>query len=409
MRTAYFSRHTFQVLALLASILALPDMGSAAILSGVVRDPAGLGVGGVDLDILDAATGMKISTANDTTDPDGTFDIVVPVGLYHVVFNVPQVKRLVSLRIRNIDIVEPSTDVGDIPLVSGVRLAGRVARASNGSFVFDADLDVDDSFTGDRVITPDDNSDAAGNFSVIVPLGVHDITVEPSLSDILVSERVLAVSVTGDMDLGTISLQGGFLVSGTVTQGGPPIEGVEVDAFSSIDGGRIPTPGGDSNNVGFYSIVLPVGDHTVKASPPLGSGRAHVLLLGVMVSGPTNLDIDLPSTPISVAVGSTGSVVDRGGFFRPEVFLLNNTAGPVEIRAIVAVTLPRSGATSEVLPPVQRMIPPTVFPLSGIARIRIPANLNPRLLGLPLHFVTTVLDPSSGQVRDTDRIEFRIR
>ena len=63
-----------------------------------------------------------------------------------------------------------------------------------------ADVDVDDSSTGERIPTSGDDSDGSGAFSVVVPTGTFDLSLEPVLADRLprrgdAPDRQLGVAV----------------------------------------------------------------------------------------------------------------------------------------------------------------------------------------------------------------------
>ncbi|HKB16418.1 MAG TPA: hypothetical protein VKF62_10145 [Planctomycetota bacterium] len=73
-------------LVLVAILLA--RVASADILSGEVhRQVGGQAVPGVDIDVFDQVTGVKLVTPNDNTDAQGEFSVVVPPGLYRVAFD----------------------------------------------------------------------------------------------------------------------------------------------------------------------------------------------------------------------------------------------------------------------------------------------------------------------------------
>lgn len=389
------------------STLIWADSSSGALLSGVVTDLVGTGVGSVDLDVHDGVTGMKIPTANDSTDPDGTFDIIVPAGFYDLVFNAPVVSRLVSVRIRGFTISEPGLDVGQIALTPGALLSGILQRGDNAAAVVDADLDVDLSFEGGRVVTPSDDTDSTGAFAIVVPFGTVDITFEPRLSDGLVPARRLAVPIGGDLSLGVVVLQPGVVVSGLVRSQGSPVAGAEIDIFLG-DGAQVPTPGGRADGNGQYSVVLPLGNHTIRTGPPLGSGFAHSVL-PISVGGALTFNVDLTASSATVAVGTAGRFVSAGQSYRPEVLFLNNTGAPLAIRALVQVSLPSMGRTRNVAPPLDRTVPSTPSPLSGRARVPIPVSLPAPLRGVPLWFQVSVLDPGSGLPIDADFREFRVQ
>jgi len=388
-------------------VLSLP--AAAANLTGFVTNGSGFGVGGVDIDLHDPVTGVKIPTQNDTTDVDGSFDIIIGAGVYDVVFNAPQATRLVSLRLRSVNVVELETDLGIVALQPGALLIGQVVRQSSGTPVFMADTDIDLSLTGKRVVTPFDDTNASGNFSVVVPFGLVDLTIQPEIANQLVARRIIGIQVSGDVNVGTLSLESGFLVSGVTTFDGAPASGVDIDVFRASNGLQMPTPGVVSNGSGSYSLVLPAGTYDFEISPGLGRARRHLFLENVVVSGPLTLNLPVPVSGGAGVEVQGGRLVLAGGLYEPEIFVLNETGVPFMIQALVQVEFPAAGVIRDVLPPITTTLPAARRILSGSARLRIPGGLAPRFRDVPLHFVVTLLDGTGQAVIDADRTEFRVR
>jgi hypothetical protein len=130
-----------------------------------------------DTDVINATTGIKLYTPGDNTGSDGRFDVVVPVGTYHVEIEPPIAAQLVAKRISNV-VVSGAKNLGDIVLEKGVFLSGRVRNAV-GVGIAGVDVDVVSARTGAEVITPSDNTDANGNFIVVVPEGLYHVIFTP--------------------------------------------------------------------------------------------------------------------------------------------------------------------------------------------------------------------------------------
>lgn len=381
----------------------------AALLSGRVVGPGGAPAAGVDIDVDDAVTGDRIPTTADTTDADGTFDITVPNGLFNVTFNAPKPLRLVSRTVLGVSVATTDTDMGDVVLATGAIVSGRVIRLSNGTAVPAADVDVDDSFTGTRVPTPDDDSDASGNFSVVAPFGTVDITIEPQKANRLVAWRAIGLVVAGDVNLGNVPLGAGFLVSGTVTGPGGGIAGVDIEAYDSSTGGQVPTPGSSSAAGGAYSFVLPAGAFRLKAGAPLETGTGRSVLANVVVSGDLSLPISVFPSVLSIDFADAGRLVDAGTNFRATLRLRNNAGAPRTVRAIIQAVDPRRGAARDVITPLVTTIPGSAVVRTGRVSFRIPASVKPALRGIPFHLVASIVDPTSGALVDSDFLAFQVR
>ena len=73
---------------LLGLALAACPVADAANVSGRVTTPQGIGIPGIDIDVIDAA-GIPVDILDDDTDTDGSYDFLVPDGRYRIRFQAP--------------------------------------------------------------------------------------------------------------------------------------------------------------------------------------------------------------------------------------------------------------------------------------------------------------------------------
>ena len=144
------------------------------VLSGTVTNLSGVPINGVDLDILDSLTGTKLWTPGDRTSGLGAFTLRVPAGTYDVQFCPSLATRLVAREFKN-QVVSASLNTGAVALAPGVQLSGRVFDV-NGTPLPGVDLSVDLSATGASILTCNDDTNATGNYAVIVPSGTLDVS-----------------------------------------------------------------------------------------------------------------------------------------------------------------------------------------------------------------------------------------
>jgi len=144
------------------------------VLNGTVTNLSGVPINGVDLDILDSVTGAKLWTPGDRTTGLGAFNLRVPAGTYDVQFCPSLATRLVAREFRN-QVVSTSLNTGAVALAPGVQLSGRVFDV-NGTPLSGVDLSVDLSSTGASILTCNDDTNATGNYAVIVPAGTLDVS-----------------------------------------------------------------------------------------------------------------------------------------------------------------------------------------------------------------------------------------
>jgi len=207
--------------------------------SGRVTDPRGSGVWGVDIDVEDSITGIPLDITNDHTDPNGDYDIVLPTGTFNIEYNAPPGVKLVS-EIRRFVLVQNDLVI-DIVFEDGFYLSGRVTN-NLGAGVNQVDIDVDDVVTGLRIITPRDNTDINGDYQVVVPAGLFNITSEPPPGVRLAAAIHRDVEISGDMVL-NFTLEDGYFVSGwVVDEGGIGLLDIDLDADDLETGESVPTP-----------------------------------------------------------------------------------------------------------------------------------------------------------------------
>ncbi len=164
--------------------------------TGVIRDSGLNAVVGADLDTKDTLTGRKLYTPGDNTDNNGFVDFIVPAGIYDIEVGPQLSDRLVTKRILALPI-NSDTTLGIVTLEAGVLLSGQVRSAGVGIFGFD--LDLRDSATQLSVPTTDDNTDASGNYAVIVPTGTLDLIYTPMYSIPYSSVVIPNETITSDL------------------------------------------------------------------------------------------------------------------------------------------------------------------------------------------------------------------
>jgi hypothetical protein len=258
-------------------------------LAGRVTDPNGLGVAGVDLDVIDPALGVKLPNPEDQTNPLGFYTLIVPAGVYEVRATPPLASRLVPVQIDSVAVA--SVDVIlNLHLQPGLVLSGTV-RDRAGVGVADVDFDAFDLATGSNVFLGQDKTDAQGAFALVMAAGRYALGVDAPSATRLVSRKLPEVEVIADRTL-DLTLEPGHLVSGTVLDPvAQPVEGANLDFLIAATGEAVPTPSDVSNLHGEYAVVLPTGTYDVVARPPRGADYPPDTTRVVSVTGDYQLDV----------------------------------------------------------------------------------------------------------------------
>lgn len=273
-------------------------------LGGRFVDVNGDPVEGVNLDVKDLTSGAEVILQGDRTGQDGSFDIAVPASTpIELICKTSGVADALAPRSLALSLTA-NTALGDLTLQPGFFLTGSVERAG-GLVVAGADLDVRDSVSGEKLFTPGDDTNANGDFSVVIPAGTYTLELCASAASRLVAHEQLAVAVADDTDIGILTMQDGVVLSGTITDSmGQPAQNADVDVRSAITGLAVLLCGDNSNAAGAYSVVVPSGTFHVLFTPAGGcaSGLGQDDNRSVLVSGDTVLDGVLPDGTATAAV-----------------------------------------------------------------------------------------------------------
>jgi hypothetical protein len=299
-------RYTFPRL-LLLSVLLIPAAAPAFTVSGHVRNEGGQGIFDADLDFFDRNLNQIIFTPNDNTDPAGFYSVSVPASDYDVTFHAPTGSPYMTVEVRDVTIASNTTLDQVLPvghLISGTVTAAGAVPLANVDLDF---YDVAQQTVIDTNTNNNDNTDASGNFAVLVPAATYDVRFTPPVGQPYAGKEIPSVAVTGPMSLGGIQLEPGLFVSGTVFgPGAAPVSGADLDFDETATGTTIFTPRDNTDGSGVFSTGVPAGVYDVVISPPAGSGIAWRTVYGVNVTA----NVDLGAVHLLAGFALTGTVRD---------------------------------------------------------------------------------------------------
>lgn len=288
-----------------ASLLVLVAVASpalAATISGRVTGERGEPIPGVDLDFFVVATGQEQSANGDVTDAGGNYSTTVPNEVYDVTYTPPAGSRYAGHVERNVNL--NVDQVRDVVLRDAWFVSGDVVRQDDGQPAANVDLDFEDLTTGEKIFTPKDSTDAAGHYSVAVPIGIYRITFDgpapalPSDPPQLATEMREEVSVTGERDvsLPLVSMALGYAVDGEVQDSkGDVVPRVDLDFRPAGQPEKIFTHHDNTDARGRYHVIVPAGTYDIEFDPPPGSPLAAKTRKNVAVSADVNLGVDVLS------------------------------------------------------------------------------------------------------------------
>lgn len=278
--------------------------------SGTVTDQGGFPLVSVNLDFIDATTGVKALTPGDNTLADGTYTAHVPLGTYNVVAKALPVTHLRPGLLTGVVVGGDVTGV-DFVLEPGFVLSGTVSGP--GGPLEDVDLDITDVATGADMLAPFDVTDPAGQYAIVLPSGTYDVSLSPAAGVLVASKIVTGVTVAGDTPL-NVTLTAGVVFSGVVTGAGLPLPGADIDLKDPVTGLSLPLQGDGTDLTGAFSTVVAPGTYLLEVEPPNASNLVAQRLAGFTIAGTTNQDFALVSGAVV-----TGTVTTAQGLPLPDV------------------------------------------------------------------------------------------
>jgi hypothetical protein len=255
--------------------------------SGFVTDPNGNPVADADLDFDDAVTGQRIYTPGDNTDLDGFYNVCVLPGIYNISYAPYPNSNLLGHQIFNVDLSDGSSVEINVVLDFGKIISGVVKDPSSNP-IGGVDLDADRLSTGERIYTPDDNSDSlTGEFWIVVPPDFYRLRFEPPRGSRWKGLQIDTLDARSNTMFDVI-LEEGYLLTGTVTDTtGQGIDSIGIDLRDQITGQKIYVAGGETDSSGFYTVAVDTGLFEFRFEPPRGSRYVGVAIDSFAVLGDT--------------------------------------------------------------------------------------------------------------------------
>lgn len=285
-------------------------LSPGVILSGTVSGPARAPVPDVDIDVIRTATGAKIFTPQDNTDENGQYQLLVNPGMYDIVAKPPVATRLAPAMTDSVTV--NSATVVNFSVPGGFLVTGNV---KNGNFAAVQNVDIDAKVvpSGQNVFLVGDNSDAAGNFGVVMVGGTYRIEIEPPFSRRLTAEITNSLLISGDVNLNFV-LDTGILINGTVTDSAfVPVANVDVSAIINSGGDTVFTPLDNTGLSGTYQILVPPGLCKLVYIPePPAAINDTVELTNVNIVRDTTINASFSSGQSSCCIGNRGDVNNDG-------------------------------------------------------------------------------------------------
>ncbi|MEQ1895567.1 MAG: carboxypeptidase-like regulatory domain-containing protein [Planctomycetota bacterium] len=253
-----------------------------------------MGVAGVDIDLISLGSGGNPHEANDGTDANGFFTTTCDAGVYEVRFYAPPPPTTTLLTgIVSPVVVAGTKNMGTITLTSGVSVSGTANNAANLP-VGNIKVDFYNAATGVKYHVKANLTNAFGSFSVAVPNNTqvrYEFLTNSVVGQVLVPREIFATA-SGNLNVGTLTFQTGFHVTGTVrTEAAAPISGADVDVTEVATGLTLFTPSDNTASTGVFDVVVPAGLYDLDVTRPASLVLVSVDVNSLAVSAPVNVGV----------------------------------------------------------------------------------------------------------------------
>ncbi|QDV08195.1 hypothetical protein Poly30_37310 [Planctomycetes bacterium Poly30] len=262
------------------------------VLTGRALRPGGTPAVGADLEGRNLTTNRSVVLSVVKTDTNGFFSTTAPAGPFRLSIDPGIDLPLAAPTLLELDL-GATTALGNIQLAAGHYLTVTALRP-NGTPVVNADLDVLDSVTGVKLLTSNDNTNAAGVASFVVPTGTFDLEVCAPTAMRLVPQLLPGVVVNGPTNAGTVTVPSGAHLFGSVRNAaGSLVPDIDIDLFLPGTNTKVLTCDDDTNLAGQYRTTVPFGTFDVLFEDVRSDCPESVLVSNVTISADTNLDANM--------------------------------------------------------------------------------------------------------------------
>jgi len=258
------ARSAFAVAVLV--LAAVAATAGADTLRGKVSTSDGTPVGGADFDVF-TLDGVLLA-ADDNSDPDGTYEIMLPPGRYDLICEpaigsglAPQAQRgiLVAGELQLEWTLPPSH-----------RVLGRVVGPAGGG-VSGADLDLDRADDGSRQPVLGDRTSLFGTFAAYVAEGTYDVTVFPPPETGLAPARLRSVAIPTTDTLSVVLVSASRLSGHVLDEFGNPVVGARLSFTDFATRERVPASGTSTALDGAFLAAVSPGTYDVTVRAPSGA------------------------------------------------------------------------------------------------------------------------------------------
>lgn len=356
-----------------------------------------------ELIATNALTGETVYQANRRTNTLGSFNLLLPFGLYDLEIR-PAVGSPYAARIvYGVFVIDFPRNLGLLACDLGVSLSGTVVGPTGP--IVGADIDVLDAL-GHKLFTPNDNTSATGFFSVIVPTGgTYTVQVDPPVAYNVIGTKSNPVVVNAAASVGVLSLQTGYAAAVTVVdQFGAPIPGAIAKVRNSVTSTNYVIPGNVADAQGVIHTVLPASTVDITLSAPQGTTHAPFHIGPVPIIGPFSVTLPLASKTIWTNLSALSVLTIPNGGSLQMAWTIGNTTTQLLPFTLEAVVPLESGVEVPWIPAIPLDFPGP-FALTLFVDVPMPP-LAPAEMNHVQKFLIRLRNPATQEILDEAYVRY---
>jgi hypothetical protein len=264
------------------------------ILTTIVTDSLDNPIPGADIDLILQSTGEKIFTPYDNTDSLGMASFAVLPDTYAVRAQPPPGTLFDTAFLDSVVISSDTSLSFQLGEVDRVNLQGMVKDMADNGLPGIA-VNLIDQFTGNTLLSADNQTDSLGIYDIDVPLGTFDAVFVPPRGEKVVGLKLRDVTFAADTVWDDVVLDSGYVFTAAVYK---DVDGLAVEntrfRFSLPGSGEeIFAPNNITDIYGTCQVALLPDSYSVEIIPPDGTGFIPPDQIDLGMSADTSLLIIL--------------------------------------------------------------------------------------------------------------------
>lgn len=265
-----------------------------------IHDSSGAPVVGADIDFKSAATGAKLFTPYDKTNPAGSTVVAVPANIYRIQLDPPIGSAFDQVILSNVSVAGDTTISVFMPEVVRMMLSG-VVKEPGGLGIPGVEVDLRHPVTGVKAYVLDNVTGGSGAFGFQALVGAWDILFQPDRGSRYAGLIMDSISISVITSLGDVVLQQGvILFANVVDEFGTPLVGVDLDLDIESSLVEAFTPHDNTDSAGLAVVTVAPERYRVSFTLANGVTDSNWTTAGIDLVNDTTITFHLYNVPLDV-------------------------------------------------------------------------------------------------------------